>query len=160
MMRVLDEDSLRFFSSIQGMSLFGHAVALFAGHPSYIHVEFGTVTSYLAAAVRHQQLKCYFCESSGLTGVAIWMWLDEAVLARIYQSGSYPPELHISEWREGDIFFIADVIAHRGRLRKIIRDIRTSVPATASKVAWINPRRRRLRFTSLHKKSSRALCDR
>ena len=159
-MKVLNEERLRFFGAAQGMSLFGHAVALFAGHPVYASVAFDHVTAYLAAAIRHQQLKCYFNDDNQLTGMVVWMWFDEPLLQRIYQANHYPPSLHISEWKEGDIYFVADIVAHRRSLREIVRDVRANIPSGASKVAWINSRRGKLRTMMLHKRRGVFACGR
>jgi len=149
MIKPFDDESLRVLSAANSATLFGNAAAVLSGCNRYNTASFADVAGFIATAIRHRQLKCYFDQRNHLVGAVAWMWLDKAVLRRVLGEPTFPPSIHISEWREGDIFFVPLLVAHRQSLADIMRDLQQDLPMGASAIAWINHRRNRLHVVPL-----------
>lgn len=139
----VDEDSLLQSLAVSRLALFGSAILLLTSNEYYYKRSFNLIVNHVLLSIRHKQLKCYVNPLGKVVGVMIWAWVTPTVLDRLERIGKWPPTLHESEWKEGDIFLVLDVVSKDRSLRKIINDVVVSADG-ASRISWFNVRRRRL----------------
>jgi hemolysin-activating ACP:hemolysin acyltransferase len=96
--------------------------------------------------LQHRQVRCYFSEKGKLIGLITWAWLTSEVLQRICEEGHTPAQLHVSEWREGDILCVLDLVTVGDSLREILHEFKESNLAKGQRIAWINWRRKKLKI--------------
>jgi hemolysin-activating ACP:hemolysin acyltransferase len=102
--------------------------------------------SYLENQLRqahlHEQLQLFFSEDRVLVGFVTWALLSSQTEARILRSGN--PELHPSEWNEGDSLWLIDTVALPGRLKYISRVLHDETFADFNRVRFVRLRKGRV----------------
>jgi hemolysin-activating ACP:hemolysin acyltransferase len=127
-------------------------MSLLANRKSYSSVPFSSLFKYAAASLEHHQVKLYVDNKDVLCGVFIWAWVTCEVVNRLRHDSVLPRHLHPSEWREGDILLVMDVVAKNNSFDSIRRDIKSYARANARAICWINDSGNKLTFKSLPQK--------
>jgi cytolysin-activating lysine-acyltransferase len=79
------------------------------------------VALYFANPMMLDQSKFYVNDAGELTGFVSWAFVTQEVLDRCSDTGCY--DMHISEWCEGPLVLIIDLIAPPGQASVIKRDL-------------------------------------
>lgn len=73
-------------------------------------------------AVRQKNIRLYFYVDGAPAGYLMWGFLTPDVWQRMQQPSPQCLQLHASEWNEGDLPCIIDVLAPRGQLQRYVAD--------------------------------------
>lgn len=71
-------------------------------------------------AVRHKHIRLYFHDGGAPAGYLIWAFVTADVWRRMRRQPRF--QLHASEWNEGELPCIVDVLAPRGQLDRYVAD--------------------------------------
>ena len=135
----LDDKTLQRSLAAERFSLLGCAYDVISQCPRYREASFGEVSNLISCAIMNQQIKCYFNTMGRPVGLLMWAWVTEGVLARLRSQATFPPQLHQSEWQEGDIPFVVDLVSlpHTYTFRAMASDAREFF-RKEKRLAWIN----------------------
>jgi cytolysin-activating lysine-acyltransferase len=87
----------------------------------------------LSQAIEHEQVQFYFNDNGKVVGYVCWARLSPDVELRLLRGHI---ELHISEWNEGEVFWIVDLVAPFGHLRRILSKFSKSICENAELVRY------------------------
>lgn len=104
---------------------YGHATLLMGMCPTLSQLTLRQSLWYLGGAFAHKQFKFYFDAKGMPVGFVSWATLSADVEDRFLSEDR--PNLHLSEWNEGDSLWIIDFVAPFGNLKYILRDLRDVV---------------------------------
>lgn len=143
----LDDNTLQRSLAAERFSLLGCALDVTSQCPRYREASFGEVSNLISCAIMNQQLKCYFNTMGRPVGLLLWAWITEDVLARLKGEASFPPRLHQSEWQEGSIPFVVDLVSlpHTYTFGAIAAEARNFF-RREKRLAWMNWETRRMRL--------------
>lgn len=86
-------------------------------------------------AISVEQIKLYFARDGQPVAYASWALLAEEVERRIARLGF--PLLHVSEWNEGSLLWIVDLVAPYGHLPYVLCDLRDEVFSEHQKACYL-----------------------
>ncbi|WP_440962716.1 toxin-activating lysine-acyltransferase [Massilia sp. GER05] len=118
---------------------YGYAALLMGTAPALLNRTLAKSLWHLGAAFAHKQFKFYFDARGMPVGMVTWAFLAPDVEDR-FLSGD-DPQLHLSEWNEGDSPWIIDFVAPYGNLKHILRDLRDTVFAAHDGVIYSRRRK-------------------
>jgi len=142
----LDDKTLQRSLAAERFSLLGCALDVASQCPRYREASFGEVSNMISCAIMNQQMKCYFNTMGRPVGLLLWAWVTEDVLTRLTNEATFPPSLHQSEWQEGKIPFVVDLVSlpHTYTFKAMVADAKNFF-RSERRLAWINWQTRRLR---------------
>lgn len=91
---------------------------------------------YYLPPIMLEQIKFYFDDEGEVIGFATWALVTQEVFDRLSESHSYA--MHISEWREGAIPLIVDLVATPGAVAGIKKDLIKNLFANTR--VWLSDR--------------------
>lgn len=103
----------------------------------------------IAAPVGLRQIVFHYSDSGRPIGYVVWAFCTEVVLKQILADEN--KILHVSEWNEGDLCVVLDVVCVDGGIRPLLGKFRARVISTHAVVCYIRSARgrRRLRRVTL-----------
>jgi|688.fasta_scaffold317212_1 cytolysin-activating lysine-acyltransferase len=96
--------------------------------------RFVTALITLSQAIEHSQVQFYFNDNGKVVGYVCWGRLSPDVELRLLRGNA---ELHISEWNEGEVFWIIDLVAPFGHLRRILSMFSKTIGGNAEIVRYV-----------------------
>jgi hemolysin-activating ACP:hemolysin acyltransferase len=148
--RHLGDDDLRVATACQRYSIFGCMLALLSDCDYYRKTPYTLIAKYTMNALQKRQIRCFFSDTGLLIGGIIWAWTTKEVTERLHRDVSFPRSLHASEWKEGNYFYILDLVARNESLKQIISEMSRREFTQAHAIAWTNIKRSRTHITKLH----------
>jgi len=100
----------------------GRFVAVMKCSPWHANLPMAYFNYVVEPAIRHRQYKIIYDERGNPLGYFIWAGLADDVHQRMIRGG--PWHLHISEWNEGERYWIVDFCAPAGYIKDVINLIR------------------------------------
>lgn len=97
----------------------GETISLMAGSEHFRNYPIASALFWLQPPIVLGQTALFYNEIDQAIGFATWAFLSDEV-AQKFRGGAIPL-LHISEWNEGENFWMMSLILTRGNLRKIMR---------------------------------------
>lgn len=98
-------------------------------------------------SIRHRQYRILFDERGNPLGYVIWAALANDVHERMLGGAAW--QLHISEWNEGEYFWIVDFVSPGGYLRDFMEMLKAQPSFAGSQVFYRRARRGRVVTKSL-----------
>jgi cytolysin-activating lysine-acyltransferase len=86
---------------------------------TYCQYPVACITLWIEPAIHHDQIHFFFSASGSLTGYMTWALLAPDTEHRLMHDPNVL--FHISEWNEGNLLWIMDLVVLNGNIRHIIR---------------------------------------
>lgn len=99
----------------------GFAALLFSYSEHHERYTCTDLQKHFVHPYRLGQYKFYFNGNGDVVAVVTWAWVSEYGLQRLINDDYY--DMHPSEWNEGDILFLMDVVAPFGHFREVVADL-------------------------------------
>jgi hemolysin-activating ACP:hemolysin acyltransferase len=139
---------------------FGAAAWLLGTSPFFSETRIRDVSAYISDALRIGQIVHSVGDDGIPNGLVIWAWAVESTIQRLANEGTWPPQMHLSEWREGRKLLVLNIVALRpNRLKDLLRGKYVRDFDAAEEVVWLDwsnadRRIRRRKMRSVKKKTS------
>ncbi len=100
--------------------LLGYIWSIMLTRPELSVRKFDVLEKIFNPAFRHSKISVFFNSLSEPVAYVVWAFITEEVGHRIASTGLV--DLHLSEWNEGEQFWIIDCAAKQGYFSGVIKD--------------------------------------